>query len=214
MSLTGVDAVKKRLAELFAKAPGAVASAMYQEGLAVDAAALRKMPVDSGRMRASHYVSPPEKAGDTVVVEIGVGTEYAVFVHEDTSKHHPVGGAKFLERALNERASGFAERLAKRAAANLKAGVVTPLLSAPSAPQDVGVVGKMLGPTRNTLRKQTAKVRRAVRRAKKAERQKVATKKAAEKAAEKKLKQALKKGRREDAERDAASELGLGHRKR
>jgi hypothetical protein len=112
---------------------------------------VRRIPVDTGRLRATHYVTPPEETGSGhVAVEVGLGTDYAVFVHEDTSAHHPSGEAKFLENALAARTPGFAERLARRTKQNIEAGVYVAALDAqtPTSPQDVGPAGRSSAPTK------------------------------------------------------------------
>jgi hypothetical protein len=167
-----VDRLAARLVELMEAARGSVDAALYQEGLAVDALAVSKIPVDTGRLRATHYVSPPTDEGPLrSVVEVGFGTDYAVFVHEDTAARHVTGEAKFLEKALAQRASGFTERLARRAKKLFEAGVSVAAIdgSTPTSPQDVGPIGPMLGPTRGTLIRHEKKQRKARLRAKRAE---------------------------------------------
>lgn len=126
----------RRLGKLF---PKALAAALYQEGLALDALANSKdfIPVDTGRMRATHYVAPPTVRGGVLQVEIGYGVTYAPFVHEITEAHHPVGRSQWLLAAVVERSKGFHRRLAKRTLANAAAGVETiPLGAAPTRPKD------------------------------------------------------------------------------
>jgi hypothetical protein len=170
-----VDRLAARLVELMENARGSVDAALYQEGLAVDALAVSKIPVDTGRLRATHYVSPPTDEGPLrSVVEVGFGTDYAVYVHEDTAARHVTGEAKFLEKAMNQRASGFTERLARRAKKLFEAGVSVVAIdgSTPTSPQDVGPIGPMLGPTRGTLIRHDKKERRARLKAKRAEKRK------------------------------------------
>jgi hypothetical protein len=164
--LNGLDGVKRQIAELFAKAPGAVGAALYQEGLAVDAVAVQKTPVDTGRLRATHYVGPPQTNGDHIEVPVGFGTDYAVYVHERTDVAHTTGEAKFLEKAMHERSSGFEVRLARRARKNLRDGVTAAPIdgSVPTSPQDVG---PMFGPGRKELGRQKRAARRADKRARK-----------------------------------------------
>lgn len=123
ITVTGGREVEKSLQRILGRYPEAVAAALYQEGLALDAEAAKRMPVDTGRMRASRYTAPPEQTSSGPVVEVGVGVEYAIYVHERTEARHPVGEAKFLENALRERASGFAARLAARIKQNAERGV-------------------------------------------------------------------------------------------
>ncbi len=115
--ITGEAALLKRLVELAKKYPEAAAQALYEEGLGVDANMVPRIPVDTGRLRSTHYVAPP-RANDQggIFVEVGVGTDYAAEVHERTEIRHVSGEAKFLEKALNARASGMAQRLATRIA--------------------------------------------------------------------------------------------------
>jgi hypothetical protein len=108
----------------------ALAAAVYQEGEAVLTLAKEKCPVDTGRLRATGYVAPPVQDGDRLSCETGFGTDYAIYVHENLAAAHPVGEAKFLEKALLERSSGFLERLARRAQLNASAGVSVEPLSA------------------------------------------------------------------------------------
>lgn len=140
MPVKGFDKVRANLRALAENAPRALAAALYQEGLAVDAEAVKRTPVDTGRLRATHYVSPPIVSGDKVRVEIGFGTDYAVYVHERTDARHSSGEAKFLENALAARASGMAERIGKRVARNVANGIGIDALSGdvPTSPQDPG----------------------------------------------------------------------------
>lgn len=129
----------KALGKISHEAEGAAAAALYAEGFALDADMVPRIPVDFGLLRGSHYVAPPTYSGGAIVVEVGVGTEYAVFVHERTELRHPTGEAKFLERAIAARAPGMATRLAKAIGRNLANGTaVMPLSSAPAAPSSGG----------------------------------------------------------------------------
>ncbi len=114
IQLKGEEDVMKNLQELLGGYPDAGAAALYEEGFGVDANMVPRIPVATGRLRNTHYVAPPTRDGTKTVVEIGVGTDYAVAVHERTEAHHPVGEAKFLEKALAARMPGMANRIAKR----------------------------------------------------------------------------------------------------
>lgn len=171
MSLQGKDSVVRALLAAMERQRGAAAAALYQEGLAVDAESVKRTPVDTGRLRATHYVSPPVESGNALVVEIGNGTDYAVYVHEMTELRHVTGEAKFLQNALNARSAGMLERLAKRTRANVRAGVTSAVLSGqvPTAP--IMDLSEQLGPTRQTFdamrkadRRQRVSRKRAARR--------------------------------------------------
>lgn len=182
-------------------APNALARALYEEGLALEAESTPRVPVDSGRLRATHFVSPPTQTGaGQVTVDVGYGTDYAVYVHERTEvrayakdehgnkveaygpgkllKFSAAGtGPKFLENAYHERLGGFSERLAKRTKRNIDQGLFTVALSpnVPPRPQDPGEITGVFGPSRrDMLRGQRAERRRRVlakRRARRADRQ-------------------------------------------
>lgn len=126
--MKGKDTVVRNLLAAVEKIKGAAAAALYQEGLALDANAVKRTPVDTGRLRASHYVGPPVANGGELVVEVGFGTDYAVFVHERTDLAHKVGEAKFLQNAMNERSAGFLERVQKRTKSNRRAGITSAVL--------------------------------------------------------------------------------------
>lgn len=113
----GVDGDKELIRTLHKLAramPEAAAEALYEEGMRVDADMVPRIPVDTGRLRATHYVSPPKRPDGVLTVEVGVGTDYAVAVHERTEIPHATGEAKFLEKALFATSPGMAQRLADR----------------------------------------------------------------------------------------------------
>lgn len=124
--MTGLKGEVELIAKLKALAeayPEACAAQVYEEALAVDADMVPRIPVDTGRLRSTHYVSPPETGGGTIVSEVGVGTDYAVYVHERTEVYHAVGEAKFLEKALLKRAQGMLVRMARGIEAKVRKGI-------------------------------------------------------------------------------------------
>jgi hypothetical protein len=93
----------------------ALAGEMYLEAEATMTEAKQETPVDTGALRASGTVLLPEITGDEVLVQMGFGgaaVDYAIYVHEDLEKNHPVGKAKFLEDPLNRRVAGMTDRIA------------------------------------------------------------------------------------------------------
>jgi hypothetical protein len=105
------------LAKLGKGAMDQAGRALYQEALLIQNASMRRTPVDTGALRASHETLQPEGLGDEVKVRIVVGgpsAPYALFVHENLEARHPVGEAKFLERSVHEALPGLPERLARR----------------------------------------------------------------------------------------------------
>jgi len=69
----------------------------------VRAVAVPLTPFEYGDLRSGHTVDPatPEDLESAVVNDVS----YAIYVHEDLTARHPVGQAKFLEKAtLDSRA--------------------------------------------------------------------------------------------------------------
>lgn len=87
------------------------------------------IPIDTGNLRASGHVQPPEVFGSRASVEFGFGgpsgsgnvsgdtnsenVDYAVKVHEDLESFHRVGQAKYLEVPVNRAIPGMSDRIAK-----------------------------------------------------------------------------------------------------
>jgi hypothetical protein len=119
----GIEEMRKELKELGRKYPEAAAEALYQEGLAIERASVPLVPVDTGRLRATHYVAPTADLGmGRLVTQVGYGADYALPVHERMSAHHESGQAKFLETPFKAAMGGMADRLAARIKANVEAG--------------------------------------------------------------------------------------------
>lgn len=120
---TGTGQVQKNLRSLAARFPHEVARALYQETQIEAKECKRRCPVDTGALRSSIHVEGPvvESTGFfsrdsiyTIIVCGGPAAPYAVFVHEDLTKHHPVGQAKFIESTLLESRPYMAMRIAHR----------------------------------------------------------------------------------------------------
>lgn len=88
---------------------------MYQGANRIGNRSQELVPYETGTLKASERVLPPEDrpGGVTVVVGYGYGdtpnplsgepaSGYAIFVHERLDVHHPHGQAKFLEQAAQE----------------------------------------------------------------------------------------------------------------
>lgn len=95
-------------------------AALYQEALSIMAVSVRRVPVDTGRLRSSHYVAPPTDRGEC---ELGYGTDYALPVHDRVEVHHNTGGPLYLRSALDEAKTGFQDRMARRTESNYRAGI-------------------------------------------------------------------------------------------
>lgn len=115
--LLGVRAMQAKLRKLAELFPDHVAAAIYQEAQIEMTEAKRRTPVDTGTLRASGFVSKPERKGRNISVMLsfgGAAKTYAIYVHENLDAHHPHGQAKFLESVLNESRSHMARRIAAR----------------------------------------------------------------------------------------------------
>lgn len=151
LDVKGTKELRQAIRDFQVKAEGAFAAALYDEALQLDrkAQGSRFCPVDTGRMRATHYVSPPMKTGRMIVTEIGYGVAYAVYVHERDDLKHPVGTDHWLKKALEERAQGMLGRLATKTERALSKGwgVEAIPATAPTKPQDPGPRPKKGGTT-------------------------------------------------------------------
>ena len=81
------------------------------------------VPFDTGRLRGSAGVLPPEVTPMGVAVTFGYGgdaSDYAIVQHERTDFHHTVGQAKFLEQAVLNHAGSLDAEIANHAARSLE----------------------------------------------------------------------------------------------
>jgi hypothetical protein len=123
LNVTGVKELQAKLIVAGKKCTNEAAAALYIEGELIKTASMKRCPVDTGVLRASHEVDKPVVEGDSISVTIGVGgpaVGYAVYVHENPMAHHPVGEYKFLQKSVEEATPGLAGRIAKRIAAMVK----------------------------------------------------------------------------------------------
>lgn len=118
----------------------AVGSAIYLQAQSIMAQSKRLVPVDTGRLRATGYVGPPERRGlFRVIVQAGYGTEYAVPVHEDLDARHTPGlTAKYLEKPTTTAAPKAALRIAKWTKQFMTTGRGFGAVTFPTSPQDKG----------------------------------------------------------------------------
>lgn len=112
--IQGTEDVRRELARLAEAYPNATGKALFAEGLAIQAASVLLVPVDTGRLRASANTSQPKNESDGPEVRVSYGTDYALTVHERLNVHHVTGQAKYLEQPALAAMSGFAERMTAR----------------------------------------------------------------------------------------------------
>ncbi len=114
VTFEGLTPLLATLQRLSGAAPAFVGRLLYREAEAVMTAAKSRTPVDTGALRASGHVMPPDITATGASVTLGFGgpaVTYAVVVHETLTARHPVGEAKYLERPLNEARAGIEQRL-------------------------------------------------------------------------------------------------------
>ena len=109
--VTGIAEVNAQLAKLVERDQQAAVQALREEAETIMTDSKQRVPVDTGVLRASGFVSPVE---DGVRLAYGgAASDYAIYVHENLDANHPVGEAKYLERPVLEALPGLAERVAK-----------------------------------------------------------------------------------------------------
>ena len=128
----GIPQVEKEIEKATDRYRRALGAALYAKGEDIMGLSVEQMvPVDTGRLRATHYVSPP--VGKAMQVLIGYGTDYALEVHEK----HPTK-SKYLQRALDQKSSGYARHVALLTKAFFKTGEGVGSGKYPKEPEDPG----------------------------------------------------------------------------
>lgn len=156
LKLQGDKKLVKELEKLAKRYPWYAATALYWEGIDIIRDSIKRTPWEFSILRSSAYVAPPNPQDKSPRVEVGYGTSYAVYVHEDTSARHPRGGtAKFLERALDDAASGYLARLAQRIRKAAKQGAVLR--------KEAGINAKPRAPAYYDVQRETQENLRAIK---------------------------------------------------
>lgn len=115
--IKGSVAMTRKLQQIAKMFPQRVGAALYQEGQIEMTESKRRVPVETGTLRASGQVSEPEHVGRNITVTLsygGAAKDYAIIQHENPDFIHKVGQWKYLESVLNESRSHMAARLARR----------------------------------------------------------------------------------------------------
>lgn len=97
----GILEVRSGLERVATDFPDAWMGACYLLGTEVATRAMRYVPVDTGHLRESRFVTKPTFTGTAFELTVGFGEPYAIFVHERQARH-VVGDWKFLARAADE----------------------------------------------------------------------------------------------------------------
>lgn len=156
LEFKGLEKLAKELDLTVERVTESALVAIYGQGIALLELANRSgsVPVDSGALRASAYVTLPAMVSGVPTCEIGYGAEYAGDVHEQEFKTVSKGGfyragkgtPGWLRKAVNIHANAVELRLAEslRSALANKFKVATLVaVGIPTSPPDVsGGVGK------------------------------------------------------------------------
>lgn len=158
IEVKGIEELAKRLRVATEAAEAAAKSAVYGQAVALAELANRKgmVPVQSGRLRASLYITAPQRVGNGVVVEMGYGASYAPVVHERSARPG-MGSPRWLEKAANIHARALQVRLRESIMAALRSGVavapsVTGIPTRPPPEAPVGAYQRKRGFTRDQAR--------------------------------------------------------------
>lgn len=124
IDVEGEDEVDRALKRAGSDAQRALGRALYIEGERIMGESKRLCPVDTGTLRSSGRVQPPEQDSERVVVRMtygGAAAPYAVSVHENLNAYHsPPTQAKFLEQPALEARETMPGRLAYTMAKELQ----------------------------------------------------------------------------------------------
>lgn len=113
--IDGLDQVLDQLKRIGEDAKQETSDALYAEAELIMGEAKHRTPADTGALRSSGHVVPPDSPGDPIVLAFGgPAAPYAVYVHENLEAKHSVGQAKFLESAIIDALPDLVERVAKR----------------------------------------------------------------------------------------------------
>lgn len=104
--MVGMDTVIAAVGKLDSPAERSErARALYKQAQLTLTKAIGYTPVDTGALRNSGFVKI--EGTDIIIGFGGPAAPYATYVHEILTNQHPVGQAKFLERAVQEDAAAF-----------------------------------------------------------------------------------------------------------
>jgi hypothetical protein len=115
--LFGKNEVSKKMNRILSRLPSQIAKALYEEAQIEMTESKKRVPVDTGDLRASGRVTLPVYKGRTVSVQLLYGNSavsYAIEVHENEEMFHDVGQAFYLSSVLEESAPHMMSRIRAR----------------------------------------------------------------------------------------------------
>lgn len=114
---TGADATIRDVRKLMKFAPYEFGDALMEETKIEQKECIKETPKLTGKLQGDIKADGPFIDGRNITTTIHTTEEtadYAATVHEDLDVFHPVGGAKFIERPLNESRPFLPARVAAR----------------------------------------------------------------------------------------------------
>lgn len=86
----------------------------------------KECPVDTGRLRKSGTVGKPVRRVNEVEIEVGYGTDYAIYVHERTELRHDIESEATVRRRLKRARAASKKRYEKKVAEAKAQGLKKP----------------------------------------------------------------------------------------
>lgn len=129
ISLSGMEELLASFDGVRARAEASIPKILDRIAEQIMNEAKHQTPVDTGNLRASGHVLPAQWVNTWCYVTLGFGgvagtgkgqtkdAGYALYVHENMTARHRVGGAKFLERPM----LAWASKLEAKIGADLRA---------------------------------------------------------------------------------------------
>jgi len=98
IAVFGASALLVKLKAYSDETEKGVERGLVKSGLLVQGKSQKLVPVDTAALKNTARTRK-ENSGFQTVVVVSYGQNYAVKVHEDLSAFHPIGEAKYLEKA-------------------------------------------------------------------------------------------------------------------
>jgi hypothetical protein len=92
----GDKELMKRINALGVQGAKAARKVLYRKAEKIAGEAKGEVPVDTGALKSTIHVEMDDDGA--AIVAGGPAAGYAVYVHEDLTARHPVGGPKYIER--------------------------------------------------------------------------------------------------------------------
>lgn len=87
--------------------------------------AQRRVPVDTGALRNSAFISAPQGTGSHVKINFGFSAPYAKIQHDNEDYNHRQGEARYLEKAIRSKGILFKVKFSDRANRQMRAQLDT-----------------------------------------------------------------------------------------